>query len=295
MSIHTDSSKRAFYAKEKAFRILTTVAATFSIIAVIVICLFIFGNSIPAINQIGLGNFVFGMEWKPTAGNPSFGIFPMIVGSVYVTIGAIIIGVPIGILTAVYMAQYSKGKLYKLVSTGVNLMAGIPSIIYGFFGLVLIVPMITRLTNRSGLTMLAAIIILGIMILPTIITLTETALRAVPKAYFNGAVALGATKERAIFTVQIPAAKQGIFSAIILGIGRAIGETMAVILVAGGQARIPTSLFRGVRTMTMNIVLEMGYAAGLHREALVATGAILFIFILLINLAFVLSKRKKVK
>ena len=294
MSIHTDRSKKAFYAKERAFKTLTLVAATFSILAVIVICVFIFGNSFPAIREIGLTDFLFGMKWQPTNSQPQFGIFPMIVASVYVTIGAIIIGVPIGILTAVYMARYSKGRIYKLVSTGVNLMAGIPSIIYGFFGLVVIVPSITRATGRSGLTMLAAILILGIMILPTVITLSESALRAVPQSYFNGAVALGATKERAIFTVQIPAARQGILSAIILGIGRAIGETMAVILVAGGQARIPTGLLQGVRTMTMNIVLEMGYAAGLHREALIATGSILFIFILLINLAFVLSKRKKV-
>ncbi len=208
------------------------------------------------------------------------------------TLGAIIIGVPTGIFTAVFMPKYCPKKIYSFLSPGISLMAGIPSIIYGFFGLIVVVPIIGSIIGRSGLTMISAIIILGIMILPTVISLSEAAIRAVPSSYYEGAVALGATKERAIFTVVLPAAKSGIISAIILGIGRAIGETMAVILVAGGQARLPRGLFRGVRTMTMNIVLEMGYAADLHREALIATGAVLFIFILIINLLFVISKRR---
>ncbi len=288
-----EKNKKIFYLKEKSFKSLALVSAFASIIAVAVICIFIFSKGLPAIKKIGISEFLLGTKWSPTSSSPKFGIFPMIISSIYVTLGAVIIGVPTGLFTAVFMAKYCPKKLYGFLSSGINLMAGIPSIIYGFFGLIVIVPIIGSLIGRSGLTMISAILILGIMILPTIISLSEAAIRAVPKSYYEGAVALGATKERALFSVVIPAAKSGIISAIILGIGRAIGETMAVILVAGGQARLPRGLFRGVRTMTMNIVTEMGYAADLHRDALIATGAVLFIFILLINLLFVISKRRK--
>lgn len=290
--MENERNKKKFYFKEKSFKNIALISTFTSIIAVVVICWFIFANGIPAIGKIGIEEFLLGTKWAPNADPAKFGIFPMIISSIYVTLGAIIIGVPTGVFTAVFMAKYCPKKIYSFLSSGINLMAGIPSIIYGFFGLIVIVPIIGSISGRSGLTMLSAIIILGIMILPTIISLSEAAIRSVPKNYYEGAVALGATKERAIFTVVLPAAKSGVISAVILGIGRAIGETMAVILVAGGQARMPKGLFKGVRTMTMNIVLEMGYAADLHREALIATGAVLFIFILLINIIFVIMKRR---
>ena len=290
-----DKNRKKFYRKENAFKNVALVSACASILAVLVICFFIFSRGLPTIKEIGIKNFILGTKWSPTASPPSFGILPFIISSFYVTLGALIIGVPTGLFTAVFMAKYCPKKLHSTFTAGINLMAGIPSIIYGFFGLTLVVPIIAKFINGNGLTMLAAIIILGIMILPTVISLSQAAINAVDESYYEGAIGLGATKERAIFTVVLPAAKSGILSAIILGMGRAIGETMAVILVAGGQPRMPRGLFRGVRTMTMNIVTEMGYAAELHREALIATGAVLFIFILLINLLFVISKNRGIK
>ena len=216
----------------------------------------------------------------------------MILGSIYVTAGAIILGVPVALFTSVFMARYCPKKIYPFFQSAINLMAGVPSVVYGFFGLVLIVPMIQSATGRDGSTMLAASVLLAIMILPTIIGVTESSLRSVPESYYEGSLALGATHERSIFFTIIPAAKSGIVAGIVLGIGRAVGETMAVIMVAGNQARLPAGLFRGVRTLTANIVLEMGYAADLHREALIATGVVLFVFILLINLAVSLLNRR---
>lgn len=290
-----DKNRKKFYRKENAFKNVALISACASILAVIVICLFIFSRGLPTIKEIGIKNFILGTKWSPTSSPPSFGILPFIVSSFYVTLGAILIGVPTGLFTAVFMAKYCPKKLHSTFTAGINLMAGIPSIIYGFFGLTLVVPLIAKFISGNGLTMLAAIIILGIMILPTVISLSQAAINSVDESYYEGAIGLGATKERAIFTVVLPAAKSGILSAIILGMGRAIGETMAVILVAGGQPRMPRGLFRGVRTLTMNIVMEMGYAAELHREALIATGAVLFIFILLINLLFVISKNRGIK
>ena len=216
----------------------------------------------------------------------------MIVGSIYVTAGAMIIGVPIGILTAVFLAKYCPKKLYKFIKPIINLMAGIPSIIYGFFGLVVIIPIIQEMFGTAGDGILAASILLGMMILPTIINTAESSIVAVPEAYYEGALALGATKERSIFKTVIPAAKSGVMSGIILGMGRAIGETMAVVMVAGNQPRMPQGILKGVRTMTANIVTEMGYATGLHREALIATAVVLFIFILIINLSLSLLNRR---
>ncbi len=256
------------------------------------ICRFIFVNGVPAIKEIGFKNFIFGKVWKPK--QQIFGIFPMIVASIYVTAGAIAVGVPIGVLTAVFMACYCPKKLYRIIKPMINLLASVPSIVYGFFCLVVIVPLVQRLTNyySSGKGILTASILLGIMILPTIINTSEAALRAVPENYFEGSLALGATKERSIFKTVVPAAKSGIMSGIILGIGRAIGETMAVVMIAGNQAVLPDSITSGVRTLTGNIVLEMGYAAGLHREALIATAVVLFVFILIINVCFSLVSRK---
>lgn len=290
-----EKNRKKFYRKENAFKYVALISACVSILAVIVICFFIFSRGLPTIKEIGIKNFILGTKWSPTASPPSFGILPFIISSFYVTLGAVILGVPTGIFTAIFMAKYCPKKLHSTFTAGINLMAGIPSIIYGFFGLTLVVPVIAKVINKNGLTMLSAIIILGIMILPTVISLSQAAINSVDESYYEGAIGLGATKERAIFTVVLPAAKSGIISAIILGMGRAIGETMAVILVAGGQPRMPRGLFRGVRTMTMNIVTEMGYAAELHREALIATGAVLFIFILIINLLFVISKNRGIK
>ena len=244
--------------------------------------------------KVGLFKFLAGTNWAPTDSPASFGIFPMILGSIYVTAGALIVGVPIGILTAVFLAKYSPKKWYRILKGGVDLLAGIPSVVYGFFGLVVLVPMVRDTFGGNGNSILTASLLLGIMILPTIIETSEAAIQAVPDKYYEGALALGATHERSVYRTVVPAAKSGILAGIILGVGRAIGETMAVIMIAGNQARMPAGLLKGVRTLTANIVIEMGYAADLHREALIATGVVLFVFILIINLLFSLLKRKKV-
>lgn len=279
--------------KEVLMKILFLLCACISILAVAVICIFIFANGVPAIGKIGFTNFIFGTHWRPNSGE--FGIFPMIVASIYVTAGAIVIGVPIGILTAVFLACYCPKKIYKVIKPLINLLASIPSVVYGFFCLVVVVPILQELTHTSGKGILTASILLGIMILPTIINTTESSIRAVPNMYFEGSLALGATKERSIFKTVIPAAKSGIMSGIILSIGRAIGETMAVVMVAGNQAIMPKSITSGVRTLTSNIVMEMAYAEGLHREALIATAVVLFVFILIINICFSIVIRKKDK
>ncbi|KAB1437508.1 phosphate ABC transporter permease subunit PstC [Candidatus Galacturonibacter soehngenii] len=276
---------------ERLMEIVFLVAACMSVLAVALICFFLFVNGIPAIKEIGVFDFLLGEKWKPS--NNIYGILPMILGSIYLTAGAIIIGVPIGILTSVFMAKYCPKRIYPFLKSSVELMAGIPSIVYGFFGLVLLVPFIREVFGGNGSSMLTASILLGIMILPTIVGVSEAAIRAVPSQYYEGSLALGATHERSIFFVVLPAAKSGIIAAVVLGIGRAIGETMAVIMVAGNQARLPKGIFKGVRTLTANIVIEMGYAADLHREALIATGVVLFVFILIINLSVSLLNRRK--
>lgn len=276
--------------KETGMKILFLIAACTSILAVALICIFLFANGLPAIAEVGPLKFLFGTDWSPLSNR--FGILPMIVGSIYVTAGAIIIGVPIGILCAVFLAEFCPKKLYKILKPAVELMAGIPSIVYGFFGLVVIVPIMQDLFGGSGKSVLTASVLLGIMILPTIVGVAESSIRAVPRSYYEGALALGATHERSVFKTVVPAAKSGITAGVILGVGRAIGETMAVMMVAGNQAVIPESIFSGVRTLTTNIVMEMGYAQDLHREVLLATGVVLFVFILIINLTFSLTKRK---
>lgn len=277
---------------EKVMHGVFFICALASILAVALICVFLFANGIPAIREIGVLDFLTGTTWKP--GNDVYGILPMIVGSIYITAGAIVIGVPIGLLTAIFMAFYCPKRVYGVLKPCTELLAGIPSIVYGFFGMVVIAPVVLDVAKiSSGSTILSASILLGIMILPTIIGVSEAALRAVPNAYYEGAVAMGATHERAIFSVMLPAAKSGVLAGIVLGIGRAIGETMAVIMVAGNQPRLTGNLLKGIRTMTANIVIEMGYATGLHREALIATGVVLFVFILLINLTFSVLKRRK--
>lgn len=279
--------------KEKGMEMVFLLAACVSILAVALICIFLFAKGLPAIGKIGVAKFLTGTDWKPT--NGIFGILSMIVGSLYVTAGALLIGVPIGILSATFLAKFCPSWLYKPLKAGVNLMAGIPSVVYGFFGMCVLVPLCRPLFGGTGNSILTASALLGMMILPTIIGVSESAIRAVPDYYYKGALALGATHERSVFLTVLPAAKSGILAGVILGVGRAIGETMAVIMVAGNQARIPSSVTDGVRTMTANIVMEMGYATGIHREALIATGVVLFVFILLINLLFSVLKRRTVE
>ncbi len=276
--------------KEIAANIIFMLAACISILAVALICIFLFANGIPGMAKIGVFKFLTGRVWKP--GGNIYGILPMILGSIYVTAGALIIGVPAGIATAVFMSKFASKRTVKIMNQAVSLLAGIPSVVYGFFGLVVVVPLVRDLFGVSGTSMLSASIVLGIMILPTIISISEPALNAVPGAYYEGALALGATHERAVFRVVLPAAKSGVTASVVLGVGRAIGEAMAVMMVAGNQPRMPKGILQGVRTLTSNIVMEMGYAADLHREALIATAVVLFVFILAINILFSLLKRR---
>ena len=276
--------------KETFMRLVFLLCACVSILAVVLICVFLFAGGLPAMQEIGLKEFLLGLRWKPAS--DLYGIFPMIVGSLYVTAGAILIGVPTGVLGAVFLARFCPKKLYRTLKPVTELLAGIPSIVYGFFGLVVIVPLIQRLVGGGGKSVLTASLLLGIMILPTIIGVSESAIRAVPESYYEGALALGATHERSVFCAMLPAARSGITAGVILGVGRAIGEAMAVSMVAGNQPVIPESLLAGVRTLTANVVMEMGYAQDLHREALIATAVVLFVFILLINISFSLLKRR---
>ena len=279
--------------KEEIMRLVFLLAACASIALVAMICVFLFGNGLPTIGKIGVTEFFLGETWRPN--NDLYGILPMILGSAYVTLGAIVVGVPIGILTAVFMARFCPDSIYRFLKPAVELLAGIPSVVYGFFGLVVMVPFIRDNIGGTGSSMLTASLLLAMMILPTLISVAEAALRAVPNSYYEGALALGAGHVRSVFFTIVPAAKSGIMAAIILGLGRAVGKTMAVIMVAGNQARMPQGLLEGVRTMTTNIVIEMGYAADMHRDALIATAVVLFIFILIINLTFSYLKGKVVQ
>ncbi len=276
--------------KETGAKVIFMLAACFSILAVALICVFLFANGIPGMGKIGVLKFLTGTKWRP--GNNIYGIFPMILGSIYVTAGALIIGVPTGIITAIFMSRFASKRIVGFMRQAVSLLAGIPSVVYGFFGLMVIVPLIRSTFGGNGTSMLAASIILGIMILPTIISISVPALNAVPQNYYEGALALGATHELAVFKIILPAAKSGVTASVVLGVGRAIGEAMAVMMVAGNQARMPKGILQGVRTLTSNIVMEMGYAADLHREALIATAVVLFVFILIINLLFLALKRR---
>ncbi|MDR1668926.1 MAG: phosphate ABC transporter permease subunit PstC [Oscillospiraceae bacterium] len=281
--------------RERAMRFVFFTAALTSVLAVALICVFLFASGVPAMAEIGFLDFLLGTDWSPADAEPSFGILPMILGSLYITAGAVLLGVPIGILTAVFMARMCPKPLYRFLKPAVNLMAGIPSVIYGFFGMMVLVPLIYDTFGKTfrlpgGDSMLAASALLAIMILPTVISIAETNLRSVPQELYEGAVALGASHERAVFKVVLPAARSGVMAAVVLGIGRAIGETMAVKMVAGNQTvlRAPYEFLRGARTMTTNIVIEMGYVeqGSLHNGALIATGVVLFVFILLINSLF---------
>ncbi len=277
-------------AKEGMAKAVFTFTALVSILAVALICVFLFVNGVPGMADIGVWDFLSGEKWKP--GQEVFGILPFILGSVYVTAGALVVGVPAGLLTALFLSRFASKRMVKLLRPAVQLLAGIPSVVYGFFGLVVLVPLVREVFGGTGSSLLTASVLLGMMILPTIITVAESALNAVPAAYYEGALALGATHERSVFHVILPAAKSGVMAGVILGIGRAIGEATAVMMVAGNRTSMPKSLLKGVRTLTSNIVIEMGYATDLHREALIATAVVLFVFILLINVLTSILKRR---
>ena len=279
--------------REGLMRGVFAVAACVSILCVVLICVFLFANAIPAIQEIGLFSFVSGTTWRP--GNDIYGILPMILGSIYVTAGALVVGVPIALLTSIFLARFCPKRLLRPLTAAVNLLAGIPSVVYGFFGLTVLVPLVREHLGGNGNSMLTASLLLGMMILPTIIGVALSSIRAVPESYYEGSLALGASHERSVFFVVFPAAKSGVMAGVILGVGRAIGETMAVIMVAGNQPRMPQGILEGVRTLTTNIVMEMSYATGLHREALIATAAVLFVFILIINFTFSMLKRRSEK
>lgn len=269
---------------DKSMRHIFLMCAIFSIFAVFSICLFILVYSVPAFKDVGILKFVFGRTWNPSSNE--YGIWPMIVGSIYVTVLSVIFGGTIGFFTSVFLAMFCPKKIKSIITQIVDLLAGIPSIVYGFFGMIVLVPILKDVSpNGIGEGVLASSIILGIMILPTVASICKSNIEAVPKSYYDGAVALGNTHAQAAFGVVVPAAKSGIFTAIVLGTGRAIGETMAVIMIAGNAPFIPTSLFSYFRTLTINVALEMGYATGLHRSALIATGFVLLIFVLLLNLS----------
>ena len=276
--------------KENAAKLAFTFTALVSILAVVLICLFLFANGIPGMTKIGVWDFLSGEKWKP--GQKIFGILPFIFGSVYVTAGALVVGVPTGLMTALFLSRFASKRAAKLLRPAVQLLAGIPSVVYGFFGLVVLVPLVRENFGGTGSSLLTASMLLGMMILPTIITVAESALNAVPAAYYEGALALGATHERSVFHVVLPAAKSGVMAGVILGIGRAIGEATAVMMVAGNRTSKPKGLLKGVRTLTSNIVIEMGYATDMHREALIATAVVLFVFILMINVLTSILKRR---
>ena len=293
LSLKPKSARRADLGrmKEKVMRCVFCATACACILAVLLICFFLFSNGLPFFGKVNLWDFLTGEKWKPT--NGIFGILPMILGSVYVTGGALLMGAPLAILTAIYLVRFCPRGLYRVLKPAVALLAGIPSVVYGFVGLTAIVPFVKEVFGGNGNSMLTASILLAMMILPTIIQVAESAIRAVPESYYEGSLALGATRESSVFRTVVPAAKSGILAAVILGVGRAIGETMAVMMVAGNQPRMPAGLLKGIRTMTVNIVMEMGYAADLHREALIATGVVLFVFILLINMLFSVLNRRQ--
>lgn len=286
------SVNRAAAVREILMRILFAVAAAVFIVVVLVICVYLFVSAVPTITEIGWIDFLFGDRWLPSAGY--YGVGTLVVGTACATAGALVVGVPLGLLVAVFMAFYCPKPLYSFLKPLTNILAGIPSIVYGYFGLQLIVPMVQQMFHAaSGTTLLTTAIVLGIMIMPTIISITENSLRAVPKSYYEGTIALGATKERAIFRTMFPAAKSGVMTSIILGLGRAFGETAAVVFICGNSAQFPTSLLDPIRTLSSNIALEMGYARHLHREALIACAVVLFVFILLITLLVMLLRRKE--
>ncbi|MCL2071496.1 MAG: phosphate ABC transporter permease subunit PstC [Oscillospiraceae bacterium] len=278
--------------KEKLSGRVFLTLALFSILALAVITIFILVQGAPVIGKHGFA-FIAGTSWSP--GNGEFGILPMIIGSVAVTLGAAVIGVPIGICCAVFMAEFAPSLMRTIFRPAIQLLAGIPSVVYGFWGLLFVVPFISNHLGGLGLSILAGSVILSLMMLPTIISISEVSIIVLPSTYKDGALALGMTHWQTIRSVQLPAAKSGIVAAVILGLGRAVGETMAVIMVLGNATAIPSSVLEPVRTLTTNIGIEMGYAEGEHRQALFATGIILFVIIMILNISAQYITRNKSK
>lgn len=289
--------------KEKTGQTIFTVAAIICVIAVAAIFIFMLIKSIPALNKIGLFDFIFGDNWSPdrldkyenATLSGSYGILKMIVGTLAATVGALLIGGTLGYFTAVFIAFYCPKKLKKIFSSMVNLLAGIPSVVYGFFGIVFLLPLLANFAPNNGSGLLATSLILGIMIMPTVVSLSKTSLEAVPRCYYEGATALGSTHSQAVFGTVTKAAKSGVTASLVLGIGRALGETMAVVMVAGNSVAYPDSLFNSFRVLTANIVMEMGYAGEVQQGALVATGVILLVFVLIVNLVFGFISKKAIK
>ncbi|WZL74755.1 phosphate ABC transporter permease subunit PstC [Clostridiaceae bacterium 35-E11] len=286
---------------EKIIEAILFLCAAIAVLSVFLITFFIFKEGLPILMDYGIFNFIFGKTWSPTNGN--YGAFPMIMGSISVTIGALIIGVPIGITCAIFLAEIAPKPIAKIFKPAVELLAGIPSVVYGFFGLSILVPairihilpMVQKLypdTYTSGYSILAGAIILAVMILPTIINISENAIKAVPTEYKQGSLALGASHFETIMKVVVPAARSGIIASVVLGMGRAVGETMAVILITGNMPKVPKSVFDSVSTLTGTIAMEMGYATPTHQKALFATGIILFVFIMLLNIAATATMKK---
>lgn len=267
---------------ERVIQLILFISAIIAILGVILITYFIINEGYPVIRKVGLWEFLSGQKWAPTKG--VYGIYPMIVGSLLVTVGALILGVPIGIGCAIFLAELAKPKIAGIIKPGIELLAGIPSIIYGLYGLVVIVPFIRKVFNNQGFSILAGSIVLAIMILPTIINVSESAIRSVPTDYKEASLSLGSSHWQSIKNVIVPTARSGIIAGVILGMGRAIGETMAVIMIVGNSPIMPESILSPVRTLTGNIGIEMGYASGEHQQALFATGIVLFVFIMLLNI-----------
>ena len=285
LNVKKNNNNNSKYVVEKVSKGVFLVSALIAVISLLLIISFVFYKGLTPFIQKGFSfkEFLFGDKWIPSS--DKFGIAPMILASIYGTLGSLFLGVPIGVLSAIFIAEVAPKRVSKIISGAVELLAGIPSVLYGVFGLAVIVPWIMNTFNLpKGQSLFAIIIVLSIMMLPTIITVSETAIRAVPKSYKEGSLALGASHIETTFKVVVPAAKSGILAAVVLGIGRAIGETMAIILVAGNSPIVPKSIMDSVRPLTTNIALEMGYASGTHQEMLFATGVILFLFILLLNL-----------
>lgn len=277
-------------AYERIIQLVLFFCAVIAILGVILITYFIIKEGAPVIQKVGFWKFVTGKQWAPM--QEVYGIYPMIIGSFLATLGALILGVPIGIACAVFLAELAKPKVASIIRPGIELLAGIPSVVYGLYGLVVIVPFIRKTFHNQGFSVLAGSIILAIMILPTIINISESAIRSVPKDYKEASLSMGSSHWQAIFKVIVPAARSGIIAAIILGMGRAIGETMAVIMITGNSTLIPKSILSPIRTLTGNIGIEMGYANGEHQKALFATGIVLFIFIMILNITANLIPKK---
>ncbi|HOM42677.1 MAG TPA: phosphate ABC transporter permease subunit PstC [Bacillota bacterium] len=275
---------------EHMIQLILFICAIIAVLGVILISYFIINEGYPVIRKVGIWEFISGQKWAPT--KEIYGIYPMIAGSLLVTIGALVLGVPIGIGCAIFMAELARPRIVEILKPGIELLAGIPSVIYGLYGLTVIVPFIRKVFNNQGFSVLAGSIVLAVMILPTIINVSESAIRSVPKEYKEASLSLGSSHWQSIKNVIVPAAHSGITAAVILGMGRAIGETMAVIMIAGNSPLVPESLLSPVRTLTGNIGIEMGYASGEHQQALFATGIVLFVFVMLLNIAANLIPKK---